>query len=87
MIVEVNNKEEVLERFEENARTLINEKLNGVKPICDHVMQVSATGKYKYYIALELSGDELVQDYYNSLTKSESILLTFFSLNKKYFVS
>jgi len=74
---EVNNKEEVLERFEENARTLINEKLNGVKPICDRVMQVSATGKYKYYIALELSGDELVQDYYNSLTKSESILVDY----------
>lgn len=74
---EVNNKEEVLERFEENARTLINEKLSGVKPICDRVMQVSATGKYKYYIALELSGDDIVKDYYNSLTKTESILVDY----------
>lgn len=74
---EINNKEEVLERFEENARTLINQRLTGIKPICDRVMQVSATGKYKYYIALELSGEELVQDYYNSLTKSESILIDY----------
>ena len=74
---EINNKEEVLERFEENARTLINQKLNGIKPICDRVMQVSATGKYKYYIALELSGEEMVKDYYNSLTRSESILIDY----------
>jgi hypothetical protein len=74
---EINNKEEVLERFEENSRTLINQRLTGIKPICDRVMQVSATGKYKYYIALELSGEELVQDYYNSLTKSESILIDY----------
>ena len=74
---EVNNKEEVLERFEENARTLINQKLTGVSPVCDRVMQVAATGKYKYYIALELSGEELVKDYYNSLTKTESIMVDY----------
>lgn len=74
---EVNNKEEVLERFEENARTLINQKLTGVSPVCDRVMQVTATGKYKYYIALELSGEDLVKDYYNSLTKTESILVDY----------
>ena len=70
---EFNNKEEVLERFEENARTVISEKLNGIKPICDRLTQTTSTGKYKYYIALELSGDEMVSDYYNSLTKNESI--------------
>lgn len=75
--VEVNNKEEVLERFEENARTVINQKLNGVKPVCDRVMRVAATGKYKYYIALELSGEDLVKDYYNSLTRTESILVDY----------
>ena len=74
---EFNNKEELLERFEENARTVIAEKLNGVKPVCDRLTQVTATGKYKYYIALELSGDELVNDYYNSLTKSESLKIDY----------
>lgn len=74
---EFNNKEEVLERFEENARTVINEKLNGIKPVCNRLMQVAATGKYKYYIALELSGDELVDDYYESLTKNESLKIDY----------
>lgn len=74
---EVNNKEEVLERFEENARTLVSEKLTGVKPVCDRVMQVSATGKYKYYIALELSGEDLVKDYYKGLTKNEAIMVDY----------
>jgi hypothetical protein len=74
---EINNREEVLERFEENARTLINQKLDGVKPICDRVMQVSATGKYKYYIAIELSGEELAREYYNSLTRDEAIKIDY----------
>ena len=74
---EFNNKEELLERFEENARTIINEKLNGIKPICDRLMQVTATNKYKYYIALELSGDELVDEYYQSLTKNESLKIDY----------
>jgi len=75
--VEVNNKEEVLERFEENARTVINQQLNGVIPVCDRVMRVAATGKYKYYIALELSGENLAKEYYNSLSRSESILVDY----------
>ena len=67
----------LLERFEENARTVINEKLNGIKPICDRLTQTTSTGKYKYYIALELSGEELVNDYYSSLTKNESLKIDY----------
>ena len=74
---EYNNKEELLERFEENARTVINERLTGIKPICDRLTQTTSTGKYKYYIALELSGDQLVSDYYNSLTKNESLKIDY----------
>jgi len=74
---EYNNKEELLELFEENARTVINERLTGIKPICDRLTQTTSTGKYKYYIALELSGDQLVSDYYNSLTKNESLKIDY----------
>ena len=52
---EFNNVEEVLERFEQNSRTVINERLSGIKPVCDKLMMVTATQKYKYYVALELS--------------------------------
>jgi len=70
---EVNNKEEVLERFEQNSRTIVNQKLRGVRQICEKATKVKATGKYKYYVAIELSGSELVDAYNESLSKDESL--------------
>ena len=74
---EYNNQEEVLERFEEMARVVVNQKLNGIVPVCDRVTQVQSTKNYKYYLALELSGNELANDYYNSLTKEESLKIDY----------
>jgi len=70
---EVNNKEEVLERFEQNSRTIVNQKLRGVRQICEKATKVKATGKYKYYVAIELSGSELVDAYNETLSKDESL--------------
>ena len=58
--IEVNNVEEVLERFEENGRTVINQELSGAVTVCDRLMEVAKTDKFKYYIALELDGDKIV---------------------------
>jgi hypothetical protein len=74
---EFNNKEEVLERFEQNARTVTNERLTNVKPICDKLTQVTNTGKFKYYVALELGGEDLSKAYYDSLTKDESLKIDY----------
>jgi hypothetical protein len=74
---EFNNVEEVLERFEQNSRTVINERLSGIKPVCDKLMQVTATGKFKYYVALELSGDDLVDDYYKTLSNDQSLKIDY----------
>jgi len=73
---EVNNVEEVLELFEENARTVINQQLSGAKSVCDRLM-MTQSGKYKYYIALELSGDNIVKDYYKSLSKNDKIMVDY----------
>lgn len=75
--IEVNNREEVLERFEENSRTVIAQRLSGVVPVCDRVTQVAATGMYKYYVALELDGDKIVKDYYQALSKNDQILVDY----------
>lgn len=56
---ELNNTEEVEERFESLTREVINQKLSGVKTICEKTFKTD-DGKYKTYIALELSGDELM---------------------------
>ncbi len=83
---EYNNTEELLERFEENARTVINQKLNGVKPVCDRLTQVNGSNKYKYYIAVELSGDELVDNYYKTLSNDQSLKIDYnFEKFKKTF--
>lgn len=70
---EVNNDEEVLERFEENARSVINQELRGVKQICEELVRVKATGKYKYYVAIELAGDDIVEAYNNRLSDDDQL--------------
>lgn len=57
---EMNNKEEVEERFEGLTREVINQDLKGTKTVCQKAVKVTATGNYKYYIALELSGQDLI---------------------------
>jgi hypothetical protein len=73
---EYNNKEEVLERFEQNSRTVVDQKLNGVRTICEKLVR-TADGKYKTYIAIELSGDEMVSAYNERLTKDEMIRIDY----------
>ena len=70
---EVNNQEEVLERFEQNTRTIVDQKLRGVRQICEKATKVKETGKYKYYVAIELSGAELVDAYNEVLSQDESL--------------
>jgi len=75
--MEVNNVEEVLERFEENARTVIDQELSGVLVVCDRLMKVEKTDKFKYYIAIELDGDKIVKNYYKALSKNEKIMVDY----------
>lgn len=56
---ELNNVEEAEERFEALSREVVNQKLTGVKTICEKTTRTS-TGNYKTYIAIELAGDELM---------------------------
>ncbi|GFR77366.1 hypothetical protein ElyMa_002236500 [Elysia marginata] len=67
------NVEEILERFEEGSKTVVNQKLSGAKSVCERLTQYKSTGNYKYYIALELSGGELVSKYNEVLAKDEAI--------------
>ena len=69
---EYNNKEEVLERFEENARTVVNQSLTGIKTICEKYTKTTE-GKFKCYIAIELSGTDIVSKYNEGLSKNESL--------------
>ena len=70
---EFNNKEEALERFEQNSRSIIRQELRGIRQVCEKAVRVSSSGKYKYYVAIELSGDKLFKSYSESLSKDQAL--------------
>ena len=74
---EFNNAEELLERFEQNARTVINQELRGVKTVCERMTRVGDKNQYRYYMALELSGGDLFDKYYQSLTSDQSLKIDY----------
>lgn len=67
---EFNNKEEITETFQENARTVVSQTLQGIRVICEKQTKTSE-GKYKTYIAIELSADEVLAKYNERLSKEE----------------
>ena len=69
---EFNNKEEVTETFNEMARTIVNEQLQGAVKICEKFTK-TPEGKFKCYMAIELSADKLVAKYHERLSKDEKI--------------
>lgn len=73
---EVNNVEEILEKFEEVSRTVIDQEISGAISICDRLTKTDED-KYKYYVALELSGERVVKKYFKALTKNDKLLLDY----------
>ncbi|HNA32896.1 MAG TPA: hypothetical protein PKH36_03890 [Flavobacteriales bacterium] len=74
---ELNNKEEVAERFEGLTREVIDQKLVGVKTICEKQVVVNATGNYKTYVAIELSAQDLLAAYNERLSKDERLRIDY----------
>jgi hypothetical protein len=70
---ELNNKEEVAERFEGLTRQVIDQKLVGVKTICEKQVMVNNSGNYKTYVAIELSAQDLLSAYNERLSKDERL--------------
>lgn len=70
---EMNNREEVAERYEGLTREVVDQKLSGVKTICEKQVTVNGTGNYKTYIAIELSAQELLAAYNERLSSDERL--------------
>ncbi len=73
---EFNNKEELEERFESLNREVVNQKLSGIKTICEKLVRTKE-GRYKTYVALELSADDLVTAYNERLSKDEKLKIDY----------
>jgi hypothetical protein len=73
---EMNNREEVEERFESLNREVVDQTLSGVRTICEKLMK-TGEGRYKTYIAIELSADELVAKYNERISKDERLKIDY----------
>ena len=58
----MNQKEELEQKFEQLNREVVEQSLQGVRTICEKLVQTKE-GTYKTYVALELSADDLVKQY------------------------
>lgn len=74
---ELNNKEEVAERFEGLTREVLDQRLAGTKTICEKVMKVNATGNFKTYVAIELSAQDLLAAYNERLSSDERLRIDY----------
>lgn len=69
---EHNKKEDLEKKYEGLTREVVNQKLSGIKIICEKVTQL-ADKNYRAYTAIELDGDEIVAAINDRLTKEESL--------------
>ncbi len=67
-----NNKEEVTEMFNDMAKTVVDQQLSGAITACERLTQ-KTDGSYVSYMAIELSGSELVSKYNERLSQDERI--------------
>ena len=74
---ELNNKEEVSERFEGLTREVLDQKLTGVKTICEKQVKVNASGNFKTYVAIELSAQDLLSAYNERLSKDDKLKIDY----------
>jgi hypothetical protein len=68
----VNKKEDLEQKFESLNREIVDQTLQGVRTICEKLVQTK-DGNFKTYIAIELSADDLVQQYNNRLSKDDKL--------------
>jgi hypothetical protein len=73
---EMNNTEEILEKYEGLSREVVNQKLNGIKVICEK-MTVTKNNTYKSYVALELSGEDIASAMNQRLSTDDKLFIDY----------
>jgi hypothetical protein len=73
---ELNNLEQLEERFEGLNREVIKQELVGIKTICEKLTKTSE-GKFKTYIAIELSAQKLVDKFHERIMKDDLIKMDY----------
>jgi hypothetical protein len=63
-------------RYEGLSREVIQQKLNGIKTICEKTTKTKS-GTYKTYVAIELAGDEILNAMNERLSKDTKLEIDF----------
>jgi hypothetical protein len=74
---EMNNQEEVEERFEGLTREVLDQQLVGTKTICEKMTQKTDGSGYVTYVAIELSGQDLLGKYHDRLSKDDRLKIDY----------
>ncbi|MDR3133317.1 MAG: LPP20 family lipoprotein [Prevotellaceae bacterium] len=72
----VGDKQEFENKFEENARAVVNQTLNDVRIIGEKVFK-EKDGKHTYYIAIEMSKEPVVNNIADRISKDAKLQLDF----------
>ncbi len=68
----MDKKEQLEQKFESLNREIVDQSLQGIRTICEKLMQTK-DGNYKTYIAIELSADDLVKQYNSRLSADDKL--------------
>lgn len=74
---EMNNTEQVEERFESLTREVIKQELVGTKTICEKLTQKTDGSGFVTYVAIELSGQDLLGKYHERLSKDDVLKIDY----------
>ncbi|SKC19210.1 LPP20 family lipoprotein [Alkalitalea saponilacus] len=74
--ITVGNRQEFTQRYEGLTREVINQRLTGTRVICEELTR-TPEGRYKTYIAIELSGEELVNAMNDRISRDERLRLDY----------
>lgn len=73
---EFNNREEVEERYESLNREIVNHVLQGTQVICEKYTK-TADGRFKAYVAIELTADKLLEKYNERLSTDDRLRIDY----------
>jgi hypothetical protein len=73
---EMNNVSEVLEKYEGLSREVVNQKLNGIRVICEK-QTVTQNNTYKTYVAIELSGEDIASAMNQRLSTDDKLFIDY----------
>ena len=68
----VDKREQLEQKFESLNREVVEQTLQGIRTICEKPVQTKE-GNYRFYVAIELSADDLVKQYNSRITADEKL--------------